>query len=139
MDRRIELALIFMDARCGHVLTVRTVAAECGLSVFYFEHLFRQETGSPFRQCLRDIRLAKAKMLLSDPRLRIKEVADRCGYAWTPNLTQEFKRAFGLSPLQYRRAVAQVVDRQMAPVGMSGSGTDLVTGWRRLNNSHLST
>jgi two-component system, response regulator YesN len=86
-------------------LTVQGVAHEFGLSPSRFEHLIKTETGSSFRASLRAMRLSRAKVLLSDPRLRIKEIAAQCGYAHTSNLAREFKRQFGLAPSAYRRQV----------------------------------
>jgi transcriptional regulator GlxA family with amidase domain len=39
-------------------------------------------------------------------RLRVEEVAWRCGYAYTSNLDREFEREFGLSPSDYRRSAS---------------------------------
>jgi len=81
---------------------VGDLAARLGLSRSRFEHLFKVQTGTTFRRYVRTTRLARARVLLQDPRLRVKEVASRCGYANTSSLTRGFECEYGLSPSAYR-------------------------------------
>jgi AraC-like DNA-binding protein len=103
MDLRIMHALALMETHSGCSLSARLVGHEIGLSASRFEHLLKAETGSTFRASLRAMRLHKARGLLLDLRLRVKEVSAHCGYAHTSNLTREFKREFGISPSAYRQ------------------------------------
>ena len=82
------------------------LAARLGLSRSRFEHLFKAQTGATFRRYVRTTRLTRAKALLQDPCLRVKEVAWRCGYANTSSLTRGFEREYGLSPSDYRRSTS---------------------------------
>lgn len=103
-DRRIEAALKLMDDGFAKRLTGMGVAFQVGLSRSRFEHLFREQTGTTFKLRLREIRLARGRCLLAEPRLNVKEIATLCGYAATSNFDRDFKRRFGLSPSQYRRS-----------------------------------
>jgi transcriptional regulator GlxA family with amidase domain len=78
------------------------LAASVGLSRSRLEHLFKAQAGASIRAYVEARRLAKAKALLQDVRLRIKEVAARCGYSSASSLTREFKRRLGFSPSKYR-------------------------------------
>jgi len=103
MDCRIELAVKFMERNCQRRLTARVIADELGLSHSRFEHLFTRETGTTFREHLREIRLARGSVLLANPRLRIKEVSAECGYSTTAAFTRAFKARLGLSPSAFSR------------------------------------
>ena len=102
MDGRIlrTLATIRRDgARC---LRVSELAARVGLSRSRFEHLFKQQTGETLKSRLRRLRLDRAKSLLADYRLSIKEVGVQCGYSSGAHFTRDFKRSSQISPSQYR-------------------------------------
>jgi AraC family transcriptional regulator of arabinose operon len=105
-NHRIEAAL--QEVARGHAqrLTEDALAARLGLSRSRFAHLFREQTRSSFRRRLREIELTKAKVLLGDPGLRVKEIASKCGYATTSDLTRAFKKKFGLPPSQYRASTS---------------------------------
>ena len=104
MDVRIVRALARVDADFSHHLTVTQMAADMGLSRSRFEHLFKQSTGENFKTRLRRLRLMKAKTLLSDYRLSIKEIAVRSGYPSPPSFSRDFKRLFRISPFNLRHS-----------------------------------
>jgi transcriptional regulator GlxA family with amidase domain len=104
MDPRIQGILEAMGSYCGEPLTVHGMAARLGLSRSRLEHLFREQTGLPFRATLLDFRLAKAATLLADWSRRIKEIASLCGYSSTASFTKAFRRQFGKSPSDYRHS-----------------------------------
>lgn len=78
------------------------LAARLGLSRSRLEHLFKAQTSTTLRRYIRATRQTRAKALLQDPRLRVKEVASRCGYANTSSLTRGFECEYGISPSAYR-------------------------------------
>ena len=48
-------------------------------------------------------RLGIAAALLNDPDLKVKQIARLCGFASQPYFQQVFKKAFGMTPVNYRR------------------------------------
>jgi AraC-like DNA-binding protein len=105
-DPRIQAAIRSVGDALETGVRVDDLAARLGLSRSRFEHLFKMQTGTTFRRYVRRTRLARAKALLQDPRLRVKEVASRCGYANTSSLTRAFERECGISPSDYRRSTS---------------------------------
>ncbi len=91
MDPRIGRALKSMERMCSEHLDISRYAEEAGLSRWRFEHLFKAQTGLTPRAMLREFCLAKAQGLLADARLRVKEVAYRCGYRSTPTFSRNFR------------------------------------------------
>jgi len=120
VDYRIEHALKFMEVHCDRHLTVPLIAGYFGLSRSRFEHLFTRETGTTFRDGLREIRLSRGSTLLADARLRIKEVSARCGYSTTSSFTRAFEKRFGLSPSRFRRLSENMSALPQTPMGASG-------------------
>jgi len=104
MDVRILRALARLEADFSRHLTVAQMAADIGLSRSRFEHLFKQSTGDGFKTRLRRLRLMKARALLSEYKLSIKEIAFRCGYSNLPSFSRDFKKLFLTSPSLLRHS-----------------------------------
>jgi len=103
-DARIAASIKVADSELEKGIREIDLASKFALSRSRFGHLFKAQTGLTFRQYVRTARLARAKLLLRDMRLRVEEVAWRCGYAHTSNLDREFEREFGLAPSEFRRS-----------------------------------
>jgi len=81
------------------------LASECGISVGHFLRAFRISTGfSPHRWLLME-RVNRAKELLRDQRLALKDVAHLCGFANQSHLTRIFAAFTGYPPGEWRRRV----------------------------------
>ena len=79
------------------------LAAQAGLSKFYFNRLFKSAMGmSPSRHHI-NLRMNEARRLLRETRKSVVEVALDVGYANPSHFAQLFRRETGLSPSDYRR------------------------------------
>lgn len=66
--------------------------------------------GMSFPQYINAIRMEEAYMLLTDhPEMTIAEVARQVGFT-APNLREQFKRCYGISPVEYRAGLVSDVD-----------------------------
>lgn len=83
-------------------LSLEGLAKAVYLSPSYLSYLFSLEMGKTFKTHLTDVRMEKAAELLGDLSLKVYEVAERVGYTDTRYFGQVFKRATGLTPLQFR-------------------------------------
>src|SRR5262245_10987039 len=83
-------------------LSVSQAAALVGLSRSRLEHLFKKELGTTIRAYKQERRMARARTLLRDPALRIKEVRHLCGIPDASNFTHMFKQRFGVAPSSFR-------------------------------------
>lgn len=84
-------------------------AASQGISRRYLYLLFAR-AGTTFGGELMRLRLESAHRLLSDRRcdgLTVLEVASRCGFAEPSHFARRFRGAYGLGPLEFRRARSQ--------------------------------
>lgn len=85
--------------------SLEALAAEVNLSAFHFSRVFRRAVGMPPYAWLCQRRLAQAKALLQAGCLPL-EVATRLGFSDQSHLTRQFKRAYGVTPGEYRSATA---------------------------------
>jgi AraC-like DNA-binding protein len=80
------------------------IARKFELSTRYVHDLL-QETGVSFGERVLELRLQKARGMLSDrhhDRLKISDIALACGFNGIAYFNQCFRRRFGASPTQYR-------------------------------------
>src|SRR6266849_4931809 len=112
MDRRIQLALEIIEREYGNHLSLIRLADAVHLSLSRFEHLFHQEMGQSYKGYAHRFRMRKAKDMLIDDRLSIKQIAERIGFLHPRNLTRAFKNQFGKTPSHYRQARLSRVRRE---------------------------
>lgn len=93
-----------MQSELAHTLSLRRLAAECGLSVRQFTRAFRLSTGSSPHRYLLSLRLKRARELLVDPALRLDQIAMACGFADQSHFTRVFGDAEKMSPGAWRRS-----------------------------------
>ncbi len=105
VDPRISRATALMYRAMHWKLPLRELACAAGLSVSRLCHLFHSQTGMSPRRYLKAARLASAKALLETSSFRVKEVAARAGFNHVGRFIGEFRKAYGLTPVQHRRAV----------------------------------
>ena len=88
----------FMESGMG----LDAVADEFGISANYLSRFFKQETGCTFMQYITMIRMDRAKELLVNSNMQIKDVVAEVGYIDVANFVRKFKNYEGMTPGQYR-------------------------------------
>lgn len=83
---------------------VKELAARLALSPSRLEHIFKQEIGQGIKAFLREARLKKAKDILEDPTLRVKEAAAAVGYRDVSHFTRDFHKRYRQSPSESRKS-----------------------------------
>ncbi len=84
-------------------LTVENVASALGYNATYLGRVFRDETGTAFREWLAALRIERAALLLYRTDENVCVIAERVGYSQYKRFLKHFKRRYGLTPEQYRR------------------------------------
>lgn len=103
MDSRIEALIALMKADLRKVLPIGRMAQSVNLSPTRLSCLFKSETGTPPGRYLRELRMEVAAALLVDSFLSVKEIMARVGINDESHFVRDFKRATGMTPMQYRR------------------------------------
>jgi AraC-like DNA-binding protein/ligand-binding sensor protein len=98
-------AKTFVHAHAGERVTLGQTAAHVNVSRNYFCKIFKQAMGMTFTEFVARVRVENAKGLLSDPRLRITDVADSAGFNSFSQFNRVFHRYAGISPTAYRAAL----------------------------------
>lgn len=98
----VNQALTFMEKNYRQKLTLQIVAECSYVSQWHLSKLLNRHTGKSFYDILNSIRIEKAKALLTDPSLKIGEIAELVGYADTAHFARTFKKLEGMSANEYR-------------------------------------
>lgn len=85
--------------------SVAELAHLCGLSASHLMRAFRQSTGKSVAKYVEDIRISKAKTLLAETRLPIRDIAARLGFSTAGAFSHSFRRATGRTPRDYRNSI----------------------------------
>ena len=91
-------------------LSLQLVAEQLHMSAPYLSRLFHQETGENFAACLARKRMQEAMRLLQNPNLKMYEIARKIGYTSQHYFSNAFKKALGISPVEYRRNILEQGD-----------------------------
>lgn len=102
MEPRIHRVIHLMTGKLRREVPLTVLAQSVNLSPSRLRHLFKDATGLSPAQYLKIQRMEKAKELLENTFLRVKEVMLRVGVKDKSHFTKEFKRLYGLSPVKYR-------------------------------------
>ncbi|SEU29419.1 response regulator [Paenibacillus sp. NFR01] len=99
----IDAIIAYVEDNIETKITLKEVAAHFDFTPNYLGFLFREETGEHFSDFLNERRLKRVCELLTDPSLKIYEIADRMGYKNIIYFNRQFKQNLGLTPGEYRK------------------------------------
>lgn len=92
----------YIDHHFHKQISLEEVAEEIGISSYYLSKLFKERFHITFIDYLTEMRLAKAKVLLLDTAMPLKEVALTIGYKDPNYFSRVFKKETEWSPRDYR-------------------------------------
>ncbi|MFA9379778.1 MAG: response regulator [Acetanaerobacterium sp.] len=98
----IEKAERYLCENFDREIALEDIARAVNLSPFYFSRFYKEETGVNFIDRLTGIRMEKAKGLLLDNTLSIKDVARMVGYADPNYFSKLFKKMVGTTATEYK-------------------------------------
>lgn len=84
-------------------LSLQNLADTIQISPTYLSRLLKNEIGVSFIEYLIQVRVEKAIQIMSDPTVKLYEVAQRVGYSNQHYFSTAFKKVVGLSPAEYRK------------------------------------
>lgn len=83
-------------------LSLNLLASEFRISVSHLSKLFKEQNELNFIDYLMEVRMEKAKELLTGTDLKIREISERVGYVNVNSFVRIFKKMTGLTPTEYR-------------------------------------
>ena len=69
---------------------------------YYFSKIFKDELGLNFIEYLTSVRIEKAKELLTESDMSMKEICGACGYTDPNYFSRSFKKNVGVTPTEYK-------------------------------------
>ncbi len=97
----VKITQEFLEAHYAEDITLDDVAAQVNISSQYFSKLIKKTTGFNFTEWLSMLRVKKAKELLTDTNLTVKEVCYKVGYKDPNYFSRIFKKKMGITPSEY--------------------------------------
>jgi AraC-like DNA-binding protein len=85
-------------------ITIDLVSKNIGITPNYLANIFEQYEKKSPKRFLIETRMQAAKMLLCSGSYRIHEVAEKVGYSNQLHFSNEFKRFYGKSPINYMKS-----------------------------------
>lgn len=92
----------YIQSHYHEEITLKAVADTFHYSPNYLGSLFKEYTGQGFNDYLTKFRFDMALKLLSNPDLKLYEVANKIGYQNQNYFNRQFKQMFGCTPSEFR-------------------------------------
>lgn len=93
----------FIQEHSHEDISLDSLAQRVNLSPIYISKMFKEKLGINYIDFLTECRIEKAKKLLNDPKLSLKEITFEVGYHEPNYFSKVFKKMCGTSPKEYRR------------------------------------
>ena len=100
---QVRRARDYIDAHWHPALRISELSQVCGVGERHFRRAFQQATGQGIRSYVEQTRIAKAKVLLVQTDLPLKDLSYQLGFAHASAFSAAFRRATGEAPSQFRR------------------------------------
>ncbi|MGX7163211.1 AraC family transcriptional regulator [Enterococcus massiliensis] len=94
----VNYTIYFLENHYEEEITLEKLAQDQYISATYLSKIFKEATGMSPINYLITIRLSRAKELLKNDKLSIKEVATTVGYQDAFHFSKSFKKQFGTAP-----------------------------------------
>ena len=98
-----QMLTLIHEHYCDDGFCRDTIAEEVKMSIKSMEQVFKRRENKSITNYIFEYRMAKAKVLLDETDLSIKEVAEKVGYSNVSHFIQNFKKTYTITPDKYRK------------------------------------
>ena len=98
---RAQRVRVLLQESLAQPPSLEQLGRRVGCSPFHLSRIFTQETGQTITQCLRQLRLERAAVLLRSGQCNVTEAALEVGYNSLSHFTAAFRETFGCCPGLY--------------------------------------
>ncbi len=102
VDSSIDYARKLLEKNLDSKIAMPEVAAKLGMGYETFRKTFADAAGMSPMNCRINAKLKRARTLLSNPDLTVKDVAYSLGYPDVSDFSRQFKKYEGMSPVKWR-------------------------------------
>ena len=95
----------YINQKFSKEISLEEVAKYVDISSYYFSKLFKEEEGMNFIDYVTELRIGKAKQMLTEGNVSIKEVCIEAGYTDPNYFSRIFKKVVGCTPTEYREGI----------------------------------
>ena len=95
----------YINQKFSKDISLEEVAKHVDISSYYFSKLFKEEEGMNFIEYVTELRIGKAKQMLMQGNVSIKEVCIEAGYTDPNYFSRIFKKVVGCTPTEYREGI----------------------------------
>jgi transcriptional regulator GlxA family with amidase domain len=92
----------WIDRHLAEDLSLATLASQAGMSERSFSRHYAEATGLTPARAVERLRVEGARRLLTDTRLPIKRICQRCGFGSEETMRRSFLRLLSVAPQDYR-------------------------------------
>lgn len=104
-DAVVAKAMAFIQDHASEGIKVKDVLGAVAISRSSLEIRFKTSLGYTIRAAVRHVQLQRARILISETTLPLKQIASSTGFRSVQHMTTLFAKAFGTPPAQYRQFV----------------------------------
>jgi AraC-like DNA-binding protein len=112
--------LAFIGEHYTEPIPLRDLAEMAAMSRFHFCRVFQAVAGRSLRDYVRELRLTRARELLSTSTLSMTDIALETGFYDLPHLDKAFRKRFGAAPSAFARPRPIVETRRMEEPRLPG-------------------
>jgi AraC family transcriptional regulator, transcriptional activator for feuABC-ybbA operon len=103
--RNAEKAIKYIQDNIGKTLTAKSVAEKINLSPDYLSSIFKKYIGYSLLKYINKCRIDMAKKLITNKKLKLRDIADIVGFCDEFYLSKVFKKYEGISPSQFKEKI----------------------------------
>lgn len=133
LDPRVAAVLDHLSMQDpAHIPSIDSIASSLNLSASRFRSIFSYHTGTSFSRYIKHLRMRRARIMLQESMLSVKEVRVAVGVLDHSHFARDYKRAFGESPSETRRSCIEL----KAKVALRRRKSTLATSKRVDSSQH---
>lgn len=102
----IKMAKDYIRSHIHQPLNLNEISQAIYVTPQYLSRLFREKTGETFIEYLTKVRIEEAKHYLTQPGMKIYEVAEQVGYNNWKHFSRVFKQLTGYNPSEYKNKIS---------------------------------
>lgn len=116
-DTTVEYVKQYINLNYSYKINFTILSERIGYSLNHLNSLFKEKENMPLYAYLSNVRLKKAKDLLTESSIKISAISKKCGFSSVSRFAQFFKEKTGVSPQLYRKVGTNQVENGVLIAG----------------------